>query len=141
MKASKNVVFSSFSSVDTMSSSKCASKSSIFKIYSFQNVPFSIRDIFHPSQNVPASYERCLRYQAYGRKFATFLDFQGALINRSINQPVNQHEIFFFSCYGDETKKRNKLIMPSINSTNIFIFDTSDERAPTLHKVTFDPEP
>eukprot|EP00794_Sanderia_malayensis_P019487 gene19487-21412_t len=40
------------------------------------------------------------------------------------------------SCHDDPSKKRNRLIMPSINSTNIFIFDTgSDPRAPSLFKV------
>ncbi len=44
--------------------------------------------------------------------------------------------VCFDSCYGDASKTRNRLIMPSINSTNIFIFDTgSDPRAPSLHKV------
>ena len=47
-KVSKNVRFSSFSSVHLMPFSKCAAYSSVFKIYRFQNLP---------AKNVPFSCE------------------------------------------------------------------------------------
>ena len=72
-KASKNVQFSSFSSVHTVPSPKCADWSSVFKIYRFQilpakKVPFSCEweaypSAFHRFQNVLASCERSLKYQ------------------------------------------------------------------------------
>ncbi|XP_077177252.1 methanethiol oxidase-like [Paroedura picta] len=40
------------------------------------------------------------------------------------------------SCFGDTTKKRNKLIFPCLGSTRIYVVDTgTDQRAPRLHKV------
>ena len=39
LKASKNIPFSSFSSIHTMLFSKCAGCNSIFKIYRLQNLP------------------------------------------------------------------------------------------------------
>ncbi|XP_060614066.2 methanethiol oxidase-like [Anolis sagrei] len=40
------------------------------------------------------------------------------------------------SCFGDTTKKRNRLILPSLISSRIYVVDTgTDLRAPRLHKV------
>ncbi|XP_054839604.1 methanethiol oxidase-like isoform X1 [Eublepharis macularius] len=40
------------------------------------------------------------------------------------------------SCFGDTTKKRNRLIFPCLGSSRIYVVDTgTDERAPGLHKV------
>ncbi|CAB0002019.1 unnamed protein product [Nesidiocoris tenuis] len=39
------------------------------------------------------------------------------------------------SCFGDASQKRNRLILPSLNSDRIYVLDTSDERAPKIHKV------
>ncbi|KAL1129063.1 hypothetical protein AAG570_013595, partial [Ranatra chinensis] len=39
------------------------------------------------------------------------------------------------SCFGDETKSRNKLVIPCIGSDRIYIVDISDNRHPKLHKV------
>ncbi len=39
------------------------------------------------------------------------------------------------SCYADESKSRGFLILPGVVSSRIHILDTSDERAPRLHKV------
>jgi selenium-binding protein 1 len=39
------------------------------------------------------------------------------------------------SCHGDESKSRHFLIVPGQLSSRIHIIDTSDERAPRLHKV------
>ena len=39
------------------------------------------------------------------------------------------------SCYEDESKSRRFLVLPGVVSSRIHILDTSDERAPRLHKV------
>ena len=39
------------------------------------------------------------------------------------------------SCHGEEHKERRFLIVPGQRSSRIHILDTSDERAPKLHKV------
>uniref|UniRef100_A0AAY5EP47 Methanethiol oxidase n=1 Tax=Electrophorus electricus TaxID=8005 RepID=A0AAY5EP47_ELEEL len=40
------------------------------------------------------------------------------------------------SCYGDTSKKRNRLILPSLISSRIYIIDVgTDSRAPRLHKT------
>ena len=40
------------------------------------------------------------------------------------------------SCFGDTTKKRNKLILPSLVSSRVYVIDTgTDPRAPTIHQV------
>jgi len=40
------------------------------------------------------------------------------------------------SCFGDSTKSRNKLILPCLMSSRIYVVDVgSDPRAPKLHKV------
>ncbi len=39
------------------------------------------------------------------------------------------------SCYDDESKSRRFLVLPGVVSSRIHILDTSDERAPRLHKV------
>ena len=42
------------------------------------------------------------------------------------------------SCHGDSSKKRDCLIMPSLVSSRIYIFDVgTDPRAPTIRKVAF----
>lgn len=47
----------------------------------------------------------------------------------------NQLHIFS-SCYGDSTKSRNKLILPSLVSSRVYVVDTgTNPRAPQLHKV------
>ncbi|XP_030879267.1 methanethiol oxidase-like, partial [Leptonychotes weddellii] len=39
------------------------------------------------------------------------------------------------SCFGDSTKSRNKLILPCLVSSRIYVVDVgSDPRAPKLHK-------
>ena len=44
--------------------------------------------------------------------------------------------LFYFSCHGDPNQKRNRLIMPSITTSRIYIVDVeSDPRAPRIHKV------
>ena len=49
---------------------------------------------------------------------------------------------FFFSCFDDSSKKRNRLIMPSLISSRIYIFDVeTDPRAPRIHKVTNTSDP
>lgn len=40
------------------------------------------------------------------------------------------------SCFGDSSKNRNRLIMPSLISSRIYIFDVeTDPRAPRIHKI------
>ncbi|XP_077111590.1 methanethiol oxidase [Ranitomeya variabilis] len=40
------------------------------------------------------------------------------------------------SCYGDHTKVRNKLILPCLISSRVYVVDVgTDQRAPQLHKV------
>ena len=39
------------------------------------------------------------------------------------------------SCHGDASKSRRYLILPGVRTTNLNIVDTSDPRAPRLHKV------
>ncbi|CAM9983157.1 unnamed protein product [Lampetra fluviatilis] len=40
------------------------------------------------------------------------------------------------SCYGDSSKRRDKLILPSLISSRIYVVDTGSEpRAPRMHKV------
>ncbi|XP_077157703.1 methanethiol oxidase-like [Paroedura picta] len=40
------------------------------------------------------------------------------------------------TCYGDTTKKHNRLIMPCVGSSRIYVVDTeTDQKAPRLHKV------
>uniref|UniRef100_A0A8D0L2B7 Methanethiol oxidase n=1 Tax=Sphenodon punctatus TaxID=8508 RepID=A0A8D0L2B7_SPHPU len=40
------------------------------------------------------------------------------------------------SCFGDTTKKRNRLIFPSLISSRIYVIDTgTDLRAPRIHKI------
>jgi len=39
------------------------------------------------------------------------------------------------SCHDDASKKRQYLIAPGVRTSNLNIFDTSDARNPTLHKV------
>lgn len=39
------------------------------------------------------------------------------------------------SCHDDASKKRQYLIAPGVRTSNLNIFDTSDARSPTLHKV------
>lgn len=40
------------------------------------------------------------------------------------------------SCFGDASKKRNRLILPSLISSRIYVIDVgTDARAPRLHKV------
>lgn len=57
----------------------------------------------------------------------------------SPNIPELSHFILLsiFSCYDDSSKKRNRLIMPSLISGRVYIFDVeTDPRAPRIHKVT-----
>ncbi|XP_014006031.2 methanethiol oxidase isoform X2 [Salmo salar] len=40
------------------------------------------------------------------------------------------------SCFGDSSKKRNRLILPSLISSRVYIVDTgTDPRAPQMHKI------
>lgn len=40
------------------------------------------------------------------------------------------------SCFGDASKKRNRLILPSLMSSRIYVVDVgTDPKAPQLHKV------
>eukprot|EP01126_Amoeba_proteus_P064727 TRINITY_DN9093_c0_g1_i1.p1 TRINITY_DN9093_c0_g1~~TRINITY_DN9093_c0_g1_i1.p1 ORF type:complete len:471 (+),score=92.14 TRINITY_DN9093_c0_g1_i1:74-1414(+) len=39
------------------------------------------------------------------------------------------------SCYGDSSKSRKYLVAPALKSGNIYFFDVSSEREPTLHHV------
>jgi methanethiol oxidase len=39
------------------------------------------------------------------------------------------------SCHGEEHKERRFLVVPGQRSSRIHILDTSDERAPKIHKV------
>jgi selenium-binding protein 1 len=40
------------------------------------------------------------------------------------------------SCFGDSTKSRNKLVLPSLISSRIYVVDVGSEpRAPKLHKA------
>lgn len=42
------------------------------------------------------------------------------------------------SCFGDASKKRNRLILPSLISSRIYVVDVETEpRAPRIHKVHF----
>ena len=46
------------------------------------------------------------------------------------------HFVPFSSCFGDSSKNRNRLVMPSLISSRIYIFDVeTDPRAPRIHKV------
>ena len=41
------------------------------------------------------------------------------------------------SCFGDTTKKRNKLILPCLGNSRVYVVDTgTDPRAPRLFKVS-----
>lgn len=41
------------------------------------------------------------------------------------------------SCFGDSTKTRNKLMLPSLISSRVYVVDVgSDPRAPKLHKAS-----
>lgn len=41
------------------------------------------------------------------------------------------------SCFGDSTKSRNKLMLPSFISSRVYVVDVgSDPRAPKLHKAS-----
>jgi len=43
------------------------------------------------------------------------------------------------SCFGDATKRRNRLILPSLISSRIYVVDVgTDLRAPRIHKVYLD---
>lgn len=39
------------------------------------------------------------------------------------------------SCHSDATKSRKYIILPGVRTSNLHIYDTSNARAPTLHKV------
>ena len=40
------------------------------------------------------------------------------------------------SCHGDPTKKRDKLVLPSLGSDRVYIVDVgTDPKSPRLHKV------
>ena len=39
------------------------------------------------------------------------------------------------SCHSDSSKSRKYIILPGVRTSNLHIYDTSDARAPTLHKV------
>jgi len=39
------------------------------------------------------------------------------------------------SCFGDTKKSRNRLILPSLHSDNVYIVNVEEERQPKLHKV------
>lgn len=39
------------------------------------------------------------------------------------------------SCYDDPTKVRNRLVMPALGSSRVYIIDISSERNPKLFKV------
>ncbi|CAB1334712.1 unnamed protein product [Coregonus sp. 'balchen'] len=40
------------------------------------------------------------------------------------------------SCFGDSSKKRNRLILPSLISSRVYVVDTgTDPRAPQMHKI------
>lgn len=40
------------------------------------------------------------------------------------------------SCFGDASKTRNRLILPSLISSRVYVVDVgTDARAPRLHKV------
>lgn len=43
------------------------------------------------------------------------------------------------SCFGDTTKSRNRLILPCLISSRIYVVDVgTDPRAPRIHKVHLD---
>ncbi|CAL4061558.1 unnamed protein product [Meganyctiphanes norvegica] len=39
------------------------------------------------------------------------------------------------SCHGDPSKTRNRLVMPAIGSSRIYVVDISQERKPSIHKI------
>ncbi|KAL8612336.1 Methanethiol oxidase [Nucella lapillus] len=39
------------------------------------------------------------------------------------------------SCFGDSSKKRDKLILPVLDGDRVIIVDVSEERAPKIHKI------
>ncbi|XP_033836633.1 methanethiol oxidase [Periophthalmus magnuspinnatus] len=39
------------------------------------------------------------------------------------------------SCFGDASKRRNRLILPALISSRIYVIDTSQPRAPRIHKM------
>uniref|UniRef100_A0A2K5Q1J2 Methanethiol oxidase n=1 Tax=Cebus imitator TaxID=2715852 RepID=A0A2K5Q1J2_CEBIM len=46
------------------------------------------------------------------------------------------------SCFGDSTKSRTKLVLPSLISSRIYVVDVGSEpRAPKLHKACLPPLP
>ncbi|XP_065841568.1 methanethiol oxidase-like [Oscarella lobularis] len=46
------------------------------------------------------------------------------------------YSFFGFSCHGDVSRRRDKLILPSLKSTRVYVIDTgTNERAPTIFKV------
>lgn len=52
--------------------------------------------------------------------------------------PTLTHPLFppLCSCFGDSSKKRNRLILPSLVSSRVYAIDTgTDPRAPTIHQV------
>ena len=49
---------------------------------------------------------------------------------------IIMNSIVSTSCYGDSTKKRNRLILPSVFSSRVYVVDTgTSPRAPTMYKV------
>lgn len=61
-----------------------------------------------------------------------------ALFSSKLTLLIGPFILFYFSsCFGDSSKKRNRLIMPSLISSRIYIFDVeTDPRVPRIHKVT-----
>ena len=61
----------------------------------------------------------------------------GTLTIESTYQGYHVHVAFSIqSCFGDATKSRNKLILPAICTSRLYIIDTgTDQRAPKMFKV------
>lgn len=46
------------------------------------------------------------------------------------------------SCFGDSSKARTKLVLPSLISSRVYVVDVGSEpRAPKLHKASHSPQP
>ena len=54
----------------------------------------------------------------------------------SLITSIITHNNYYHSCFGDASKKRNRLILPSVVSSRVYVIDTgTNPKAPTIAKV------
>lgn len=63
--------------------------------------------------------------------FVCLFLYRGLLVHACLNTKQ-----FHFSCHGDCSKKRNRLILPALVSSRVYVIDTgSNPKAPSIFKV------